>query len=242
MRVASARGLGERAGLGVPTTRVSSPGPDTPDIDMDHPCLAANRPPGRGRHALRADTSWPASSPSASRARPGVLRPATMPQMRQACHTRRPRLALRPRCSAPREPQASMISAILSPPPITAGWHDRCWMTLANAGWHQQRPAERGSRHMGTVFPTSSGEQCPRDDCGSRQVERLAGRADFASLNLDSPARTLWLCLACQRPFKLVKCADAQAAPATARVRPAPVARLSGSVGVAAHVAERRMP
>lgn len=55
---------------------------------------------------------------------------------------------------------------------------------------------------MGTVFPASGGEQCPRDNCGSRQVERLGARADFGSLNLDSPAQTLWLRLTCQRPFK----------------------------------------
>jgi hypothetical protein len=79
---------------------------------------------------------------------------------------------------------------------------------------------------MGTVFPASGGEQCPGDNCGSRQVERLGARADFGSLNLDSPAQTLWLRLTCQRPFKLVKCGGAQVGPATARGRQGPGVQL----------------
>ena len=75
---------------------------------------------------------------------------------------------------------------------------------------------------MGTVFPASGGEQCPREDCGSRQVERLGARAGFGSLTLDSPLQTLWLCLTCQRPFKLVKCGGAHVGPPTAPGRPGP--------------------
>ncbi len=58
---------------------------------------------------------------------------------------------------------------------------------------------------MSMVFPASSGEKCPRDDCGSTRVERLGTQADFGKLNVDSPVRTLWLCLACERPFKVVR-------------------------------------
>jgi hypothetical protein len=58
---------------------------------------------------------------------------------------------------------------------------------------------------MGMVFPSSPDEKCPRDDCGSRHVERLGAEAEFAGLNLGSPARALWLCIMCQRPFKLVR-------------------------------------
>jgi len=89
---------------------------------------------------------------------------------------------------------------------------------------------------MGTVFPASSGEKCPRDDCGSRQVERL----DFANPSLDSPARTLWLCLTCQRPFKLLRGAEAQVGQVTGRKRP--VVQLSKSALHATHVAGGRMP
>ncbi len=93
---------------------------------------------------------------------------------------------------------------------------------------------------MGMVFPSSIEEKCPRHDCESLQVERLATEADFGGLTFDSPARMLWLCLVCQRPFKLVSGAEAQVAAATARGRRAPVVQLRPFAD-SVHVTERRI-
>lgn len=70
---------------------------------------------------------------------------------------------------------------------------------------------------MSMVFPSSREQKCPRDDCGSRQVERLGPEAEFAGLGLDSSACALWLCIMCQRPFKLVS--EPHIAAATVRRR-----------------------
>jgi hypothetical protein len=56
---------------------------------------------------------------------------------------------------------------------------------------------------MDMVFPASREEKCPRDDCGSPQVEPL-DRTEFASPGRE-PATAVWLCMMCQRPFKLVR-------------------------------------
>jgi hypothetical protein len=61
---------------------------------------------------------------------------------------------------------------------------------------------------MGTVFPSSREERCPRDDCRSPQVEPLR-QAEFASLGRESSPGALWLCMMCQRPFKLVRESEA---------------------------------
>jgi hypothetical protein len=86
---------------------------------------------------------------------------------------------------------------------------------------------------MGMVFPSSREEKCPRDDCASWHVERL-GRAEFANLNLESSGGTLWLCVMCQRPFKLAAQSDIGGDP---RVGP-PVRTSSG--GGSVHVTGRR--
>ncbi len=70
---------------------------------------------------------------------------------------------------------------------------------------------------MDSVFPLSREKKCPRSDCESQQVERLQTEAEFARLNVESPAHTLWLCIMCQRPFKLVREPEVAAAPMRAR-------------------------
>jgi len=118
---------------------------------------------------------------------------------------------------------------------------------MANAGLRQQIEPHviqgREGRHMGMVFPASSGEKCPRDDCGSQRVERLGRQADFGNLSLDSSVRTLWLCLKCQRPFKLVRRVGAQVGVTTERRRWAPVVQLDTEsvADTAAHVTGRRV-
>jgi hypothetical protein len=77
---------------------------------------------------------------------------------------------------------------------------------------------------MDTVFPSSREERCPRHDCESQQVERLQSETEFARLRATSSGHALFLCLTCQRPFKLVR--EPGAAAATRRGRPRPVARL----------------
>jgi hypothetical protein len=74
---------------------------------------------------------------------------------------------------------------------------------------------------MDIVFPSSREERCPRNDCVSWQVERLQTETEFARLRVTSGAEALFLCLTCQRPFKLVR-----EPAATPRRRPRPVAPL----------------
>ena len=92
---------------------------------------------------------------------------------------------------------------------------------------------------MGMVFPSSREEKCPREDCGSEQVERLGTETEFAGLNVESPARTLWLCVMCQRPFKLVR--EPEVAAALVRGRRGPVVQLEPRAD-AVHATQRRMP
>lgn len=95
---------------------------------------------------------------------------------------------------------------------------------------------------MGMVFPASREEKCPRDDCRSQRVERLGTQADFGNLSLDSSVRALWLCLKCQRPFKLVRRVGAQVGVTTEQRRRAPVVQLDTDSGVdAAHLTGRRV-
>jgi hypothetical protein len=90
----------------------------------------------------------------------------------------------------------------------------------------------------GMVFPLSREEKCPREDCGSRHVERLGIDAGFAGFNLQSPARTLWLCVMCERPFKLVR--EPEVAASAARGRRGPVIPLERRAD-AVDAAKRRM-
>jgi hypothetical protein len=93
---------------------------------------------------------------------------------------------------------------------------------------------------MSMVFPASDGEKCPRDDCGSNRVERLGTQADFGNLSVDSPVRTLWLCLACQRPFKLVRRAGVHVGAKTERGQRASFLLESEPVAASGRVAGRR--
>jgi len=77
---------------------------------------------------------------------------------------------------------------------------------------------------MDVVFPSSREEKCPRTDCGSLEVERLRAGAEFARLSVESPVHTLWLCVMCQRPFKLVR--EPGTAPAPERGRRGPIVPL----------------
>lgn len=87
---------------------------------------------------------------------------------------------------------------------------------------------------MSMVFPSSREQKCPRDDCGSRQVERLGPEAEFAG-----PACALWLCIMCQRPFKLVSEPDVAAATVRRRRgQSVPLQQRADSV----HLTHRRMP
>lgn len=93
---------------------------------------------------------------------------------------------------------------------------------------------------MSMVFPASSAEKCPRDDCGSNRVERLGTQVDFGNLSVDSPGRTLWLCLACQRPFKLVRPAGVHVGAKTGRDQRSPVLLETEPVAASARVTGRR--
>jgi len=84
---------------------------------------------------------------------------------------------------------------------------------------------------MGMVFPASREEKCPRHDCASRQVEPLDD-AEFACPGRE-PATAVWLCMMCQRPFKVVRERDAAGTSAATPDRPRRTPH-------AAHTTERR--
>jgi len=79
---------------------------------------------------------------------------------------------------------------------------------------------------MDIVFPSSREEKCPRDDCESRYVEPLGTTGGFASLNVESPGRAVWLCIMCGRPFKLVR--EPETASRAGRGRRGPRSRSEG--------------
>jgi hypothetical protein len=93
------------------------------------------------------------------------------------------------------------------------------WPMLRSRAASIPPPKPERVRRMDIVFPSSREERCPRSDCGSREVEQL--ETEFVRLRAKSSAQALFVCLTCQRPFKLVRESAAPPAPLRGRGGPA---------------------